>query len=282
MLGSMSDKGIPDEILEHYEQEVDEDLRLRQGLGELEFLRTQEIIRRHLPPGSARILDVGGASGIHTEWLLEDGHSVHLVDPLPDHVEQATERLGKYDGFSAEVGDPGTLKAANRSYDAALLLGPLYHLTESADRVTAWSEARRVVTSHGLVFGVSITRYAPLFDGLIGGALFDPAFRALTEENLFTGQHRNPARDPGWFSTAYFQHPDELAEEVAGAGLRVIELVGVEGLAAWVPELAERWDDPEGKETILFSARAIESEPSLRGLSAHLMAVATPGHKHGA
>ena len=282
MLGSMSDKGIPDEILEHYEQEVDEDLRLRQGLGELEFLRTQEIIRRHLPPGSGRILDVGGASGIHAEWLLEDGHSVHLVDPLPGHVEQATERLEKYDGFSAEVGDPGTLKAANRSYDAALLLGPLYHLTESADRVTAWSEARRVVTSHGLVFGVSITRYAPLFDGLIGGALFEPTFRALTEKNLFTGEHRNPARDPGWFSTAYFQHPDELAEEVAGAGLRVVELVGVEGLAAWVPELAERWNDPEGKETILFSARAIESEPSLRGLSAHLMAVATPGHKHGA
>ena len=77
------------------------------------------------------------------------------------------------------------------------------------------------------------------------------------------------------------QHPDELAEEVAGAGLRVVGLVGVEGLAAWVPELAQRWDDPEGKETILFSARAIESEPSLRGLSAHLMAVATPGHKHG-
>ena len=282
MLGSMSDKGIPDEILEHYEQAVDEDLRLRQGLGELELLRTQEIIRRHLPPGSARMLDVGGASGIHAEWLLEDGHSVHLVDPLPGHVEQATERLEKYDGFSAEVGDPGTLKAANRSYDAALLLGPLYHLTESADRVTAWSEARRVVTSQGLVFGVSITRYAPLFDGLIGGALFEPTFRALTEENLFTGEHRNPARDPGWFSTAYFQHPDELAEEVAGAGLRVIELVGVEGLAAWVPELAQRWDDPEGKETILFSARAIESEPSLRGLSAHLMAVATPGHKHGA
>ena len=282
MLGSMSDKGIPDEILEHYEQAVDEDLRLRQGLGELELLRTQEIIRRHLPPGSARILDVGGASGIHAEWLLEDGHSVHLVDPLPGHVEQATERLEKYDGFSAEVGDPGTLKAANRSYDAALLLGPLYHLTESADRVTAWSEARRVVTSHGLVFGVSITRYAPLFDGLIGGALFEPTFRALTEENLFTGEHRNPARDPGWFSTAYFQHPDELAEEVAGAGLRVIELVGVEGLAAWVPELAQRWENTEGKETILFSARAIESEPSLRGLSAHLMAVATPGHKHGA
>ena len=282
MLGSMSDKGIPEEILKHYEKQVDEDLRLRQGLGELELLRTQEIIRRHLPPGSARILDVGGASGIHAEWLLEDGHRVHLVDPLPSHVEQATERLAKYNGFSAEVGDARTLKAANRSYDAVLLLGPLYHLTESADRVTAWSEARRVVTSHGLVFGVSITRYAPLFDGLIGGALFDPAFRALTEENLFTGQHRNPARDPGWFSTAYFQHPDELAEEVAGAGLRVIELVGVEGLAAWVPELADRWDDPEGKETILFSARAIESEPSLRGLSAHLMAVATPGHKHGA
>ncbi|GAG36667.1 unnamed protein product, partial [marine sediment metagenome] len=111
--------------------------------------------------------------------------------------------------------------------------------------------------------------------------LSDPAFRAIAEQDLASGQHRNPTGEPEWFTTAYFHHPDELAEEAAGAGLRLVELIGVEGLAAWLPQLEEQWEDPESREAILFSARAIESEPSLRGLSAHLLAVATRGHAHG-
>jgi hypothetical protein len=53
-----------------------------------------------------------------------------------------------------------------------------------------------------------------------------------------------------------------------------VELVGLEGLAGWLPHLADRWNDPEARELILYSARAVESEPSLLGLSAHLLAVA--------
>ena len=276
----MSDTGVPDEILHHYRTQFDEDQRLRIGLGELELLRTQEVIRRNLPEGTLRILDIGGGSGIHAEWLLGDGHQVHLVDPVPEHVEQAIDRLGHNAGFSAEVGDARHLGQAARAYDAVLMLGPLYHLTDGNDRVTAWCEARRVVDTHGVVFAAAITRFASLFSGLSEGSLFDPRFRSIAEKDLASGQHRNPT-DEAWFTTAYFHHPDELAEEAASAGLRVVELVGLEGLAGWQPELEERWQDPEGRETILFSARAIESEPTLIGLSTHLLAVTTRGHGHG-
>jgi hypothetical protein len=44
-------------------------------------------------------------------------------------------------------------------------------------------------------------------------------------------------------------------------------------LASWLPQLDEHWATPEGQEAILFSARSVESEPSLIGLSAHLIAV---------
>lgn len=246
----------------------------------MELVRTQEVIRRHLPTGPLRILDVGGGTGIHAGWLLEDGHQVHLVDPVAEHVEQARERLGGHDGFSAEIGDARSLDLATRSHDVVLLLGPLYHLTDSADRISAWCEARRVATDNGLVIAAAITRYASLFSGLAEGALFDPRFRAIVEEDLSTGQHRSPA-DEAWFTTAYFHHPDELAEEAAAASLRVVDLVGLEGMAGWHPQLAERWADPEGRETILAAARATESDPTLRGLSTHLLAVATRGHGHG-
>lgn len=266
----------PPPIHEHYDTAFDEDQRLRQGLGRLELLRVQEIARRHLMPG-ARVLDVGGATGVHAEWLLADGHPVHLVDLLPGHVARATDRLGAHARFTAEVGDARALPVPDASCDAVLLLGPLYHLVERADRLAAWREARRVVAPGGVVVAMGISRFASLFDGLAHEYLFDPAFRAIVAQDLATGVHENPTGDPRWFTTAYFHRPEELAAEAMEAGLDVRETVGVEGLAHWVKPLASRFAadaDPGDREVVLASARAIEAEPSLLGLSSHLLTVA--------
>src|SRR5665647_3314419 len=92
---SMTEPSLPDEILDHYANRKDEDARLRGGQGRLEFARVQENVRRNLPEGPQRILDVGVATGVHAEWLLADGHQVHLIDPVPSHVARATESLGR-------------------------------------------------------------------------------------------------------------------------------------------------------------------------------------------
>ncbi|WP_024287089.1 class I SAM-dependent methyltransferase [Cellulomonas sp. KRMCY2] len=212
---------LPDEIREHYEHHVDEDARLRGGLGRLEHARVQEIVRRHLTAGPQRVPDVGGAT-----------------------------------------------------FDVALMFGPLYHLPERADRVAAWREAARVVVPGGLVLGMAISRFASLFDGLAQGHLFEPRFRTLVEADLATGRHENPTGDPGWFTTAYFHRPEELRTEADDAGLEVLEVVGVEGLAPWLRHLASRWDEPADRQAILQAARVIEVEPSVLGLSPHLVAVA--------
>jgi len=264
---------VPEEIRDHYEHDIDEGERLTLGPGRLEFVRTQEIIRRRLPPGPLRILDVGGGTGIHAAWLADDGHEVHVVDPMAHHVEEVQRLAGPERRITAEVGDARTLRAGDGSVDAVLLLGPLYHLTDRAERLQALAEARRVVRPGGPVFVAAISRFASLLDGLSRGFLFDPAFRSIVERDLQDGQHRNPDRRPHWFTTAYFHHPDELRHEAAAAGLEVVELLGVEGFAGWLAHLFERWDDPADREVILFAARAVESEPSLLGASTHLLLV---------
>lgn len=265
---------ISKEIRHHYQNEVDEDGRTRRGLGRLEFARVQEIVRRHLPARPTRVLDVGGATGVHAEWLLADGHEVHLIDPVASQVESALERLGGHERFSAEVGDARALPTPPNAYGAVLLFGPLYHLWEAEERLMVWREASRVAGPGGLIFAIGVTRFASLLDGLASGYLFDPDFRKIAQDDLATGRHRNPDSRPGWFTTAYFHRPDELAAEATEAGITVRQLVGLEGMAGWLPSLADRWDRPEDRETILDSARWIESEPSLIGLSAHLLLVA--------
>jgi 2-polyprenyl-3-methyl-5-hydroxy-6-metoxy-1,4-benzoquinol methylase len=219
------------------------------------------------------VLDVGGATGVHASWLAADGYRVHIVDLTPRHVEKARADLAPL-GVTADLGDARDLAAADHSFDAVLLLGPLYHLTDRADRVRALTEARRVVRTGGVVAVAAISRFASLFDGLSQQYLFEPEFRAIVERDLVNGCHRNDGDHPGWFTTAFFHRPDELEAEIADAGLELVELVGVEGIAHWIRPLAERWETDAGQEAILFAARAVEAEPSLLGLSPHLIAVA--------
>jgi SAM-dependent methyltransferase len=264
----------PDEVRAHYEAEIDESERLTTGGGRLELARTREIIRRHLPTGLLKIVDVGGGTGVHAEWLADDGHTVHVIDPMPNHVA-AVERLARPGRrITAAVGDARRLAAEDGSADVVLLMGPLYHLTARADRVGALEEARRVVRPGGLVFAAGISRFASLLDGLSRQFLLDPRFRSIVERDLHDGQHRNPDRTPHWFTTAYFHHPSELAEEAADARLDCVEVVGVEGVAAWFDGILEHWDDPDGRDAILFAARAVENEPALIGASPHLVLVA--------
>jgi 2-polyprenyl-3-methyl-5-hydroxy-6-metoxy-1,4-benzoquinol methylase len=77
------------EILAHYEEGVVERERLlRGGAGRLEYLRTRELLARYLPPAPVTILDVGGGAGVYALPLAREGYSLHLIDPVPLHVDQ--------------------------------------------------------------------------------------------------------------------------------------------------------------------------------------------------
>jgi 2-polyprenyl-3-methyl-5-hydroxy-6-metoxy-1,4-benzoquinol methylase len=267
------DESIPDEIRTYYEDDFDESQRIVKGLHELELVRTREIVERHLPPGPLRILDDGGGPGVYAWWLAELGHHVDLVDPMPRHVAAAQALTDSGLPITADTGDARRLTQADDTYDAVLMLGPLYHLTERRDRVQAWREALRVVKPDGIVIGAAISRFVSLFDGLAANFFANPDFRAIVEQDLATGQHRNPDRVHNWFTTSHFHLPHELEDEAAEAGATIVGLFGVEGLAAWLPHDAGRWADPEARELILFSIRAIESEPTLSGLSQHMLLV---------
>ena len=75
-------------LVAHY-TDAAEQVRLASPWGQLELQRTQALLKQYLPPVPATILDVGGGAGVYSLWLADQGHIVHLVDPVPKHVEQA-------------------------------------------------------------------------------------------------------------------------------------------------------------------------------------------------
>jgi ubiquinone/menaquinone biosynthesis C-methylase UbiE len=265
-----------DDIAAYYGLGLERD-RLAGGTGALEFARTQALLERYLPPPPSDIIDVGGGPGRYAIWLAERGHRVHLVDAVPLHIEQAHAAAKNHPGGTlagADVGDARALRFPDESADAVLLLGPLYHLTDRAERVRALAEARRVCRRGGVVIGAAISRFASMLDGLRGGYLVDSEFAAIAEGDLRDGRHRNPTGDPRYFTTAYFHRPEEIAAECTAAGLTPEATLAVEGPAWLLPDLDAWLADNSRRAVLLAALERLEAEPALLGVSAHLLTVA--------
>jgi ubiquinone/menaquinone biosynthesis C-methylase UbiE len=273
MTDSTAHTGSP--IVAHYATGDEKD-RLGTGPGQLERVRTEEIVTRYLPSAPAGIVDIGGGPGVYAAWLASQGYRVELLDIVPLHVEQARRTFAEsgIETARAQVGDARQLPYASDSADFALLLGPLYHLAERADRISALREARRVVRPGGGVVVAAISRFASLFDAFFRGFGHDPSFLGIVQEDLSTGRHHNPTRNAAYFTNAYFHHPRELSEELEEAGFVNPDVLAVEGPFWCLQNFAEVWSNVELREHMLTFLRQIERDSSLLGASAHLLAFA--------
>ncbi len=266
----MTSPEVTPDIVRFYSETVDEaDRLISTADGRLEMVRTQELLRRHLPLPPARVLDVGGGPGTHARWLVEDGYTVHLVDPIPRHVEQARDT-----GASVEIGDARSLTADAGSYDVVLMLGPMYHLPQRADRDRALAEARRVLKPGGLLAVAGINRYASLFEHAAYAHLHKESMRESIRTILATQIHDGKKA----FTTAYFHSGEQLRDEVAAAGFVGADVFGIEGPAWSLLAAAERNTGQSFRESNLFesvltAARLAEPHPELLAASSHLLAV---------
>jgi len=262
-----------DEIREHYARGEERD-RLLSPFGQVEFARTCEILERALPPAPAAVADVGGGPGRYALWLAERGYTVHHRDLVQLHVEQlSADAAARGVKVESRIADARDLDLADASVDAVLMLGPIYHLPTRDDRVRALAEAGRVVRPGGPVFAVAISRWAARLHGEVAEQLGDEFTLMHEAVEVVERTGRLMPLVEGSFS-AYCHRPDELRDEVLAAGLDLVDLVGVEGIAFALSDLGERLKEPAQREIVFDAARALERIPELLGLSPHPLATA--------
>jgi ubiquinone/menaquinone biosynthesis C-methylase UbiE len=206
---------------------------------------------------------------------------VGLVDPVARHLEQARAASARQPSSPVErieAGDARSIPVEDSTQDAVLLMGPLYHLPEPAERARALREARRVLKARGVLAAAAISRFASLLDGLARGFIDDPAFVAILQEDLASGRHRNPTGNLEYFTTAHFHRPEELAAEVADAGFRDVRVLAVQGPGWIAPDLDARLSDPARRARLMGILRDVEISPASLAMTPHLVAVAgAPG-----
>ncbi len=262
----------PEDVIDYYARGA-EFSRLESDEGVLEALRTKELLGRFITGQRIKILDVGGGVGVYASWLAELGHHLHLVDPVLVHLEKARRRAGDPPRFEVSQADARSLRFEDDLFDAVLVMGPLYHLHERGDRILAASEAHRVCRSGGTVIATAISRYGPMLNGLRDGWITQPDSFERLQRGLEDGV-RPPQPQGASFPQSHYHLADELEEELHEGGLGVTEVLGIEGPGWLYPNFKQMWTDRVMRERILWAARALESNPFMKHVSAHLMAIA--------
>lgn len=143
-----------------------------------EFLLTCRYMDRYIRPGD-RVLDIGGGPGRYTFYLAEKGCDVTLLDFAENALAFARDAAARR-GLSVRTvcGDACAADTLLReTFDHVLLMGPLYHLLEEAERAQATAAALRLLKPGGLLFA----SFMSLSAGMLYAMKLDPDIQASME-----------------------------------------------------------------------------------------------------
>jgi len=268
------------DIRDYYDASVCE-MNDRLQRHQIEHDITLRYLGEYLPPKS-RVLEIGAATGAYTLWLARRGHHVTAVDFSGKLIEEckrqvADKKLGRrVDCYVADARDLSPVPS--QSFDAVLLMGPLYHLVLKADRKKALREAFNRLRPGGLLFSILISRY-----GIMGHLLrcISHWIENQGEVRSVIERGQDPEDRPKGGFRGYFASVEEIAPLHETSGFKTIVPAGVEPAISGDDEIYNRL---EGKRRKLWLDLLYElsREASLVASSQHLLYIGQKPKKRGA
>jgi len=262
-----------DQILNYYNQ-FDEWGRLDRE--PIEFLVNWHFINKYLPQ-TGYVLDNGAVPGKYSMELAKNGYKVSLTDLTPKLVkiaEDKAEELGlteRFAGFfTTDARDLSIFP--DEQFDAALMLGPLYHLQDELDRIKAVKELHRVTKQNGLVFVAFMPRSRHILTSLLSPENWKPNDHMdnilhFSQTGCFNHQ------DYGRFTGAYYFNIEDIQPFMESHGFESLELVGSNVGAILNNESWNYWREKGNNEVEKIIKLFIEkaNDPHLLGVSSHLL-----------
>ena len=248
--------------------------RLDAGLSRIEFASTLRLIAKYFPGGGA-VCDIGSGPGRYSIELARRGYRVTLFD-LSGKLLQRAERAFASEGMSAtgfihgDARDLGVL--TDESFDAVLLLGPLYHLIERDDRAQALREMIRILEPGGRAIVAFLNSWGLLRSGIVD---FPKRFRNPAFLRSMLGEQAFEDHELSGFTECHWSNPEIAGNELRDAGLRIVSYAGAEGFPGGMAPLLEslRKNEPEAYENVLEFAPETSELPQFRDTTDHVIFV---------
>lgn len=251
-----------------YDKEYDEWERLERH--KIEFEITKRYLDEYIKGENLRIFDIGGGPGRYSFYLAQKGHQVSLLDLSRNNIHVArgkSRELGiwledyiKGNALDLSIHEP-------ESYDVILLMGPLYHLIQEADRQKAMEEALRVLKKGGILIASFISNYAPIQDAL---TWLEMSGEEDDVENLMSFLKDGVNDTNVGFTTSYFTKVEEAKALMQKHGLKEITFAGVENILGCKEKEIISLSLEEQKKWIDLGY-ALSSDEKLIGTSQHLL-----------
>ncbi len=241
---------------------------------------TLRALNDYLPPPPSTLLDIGGGPGRYAIELARQGYQVTLLDLSQENLVVAVEQAQ-----AAGVTLAQTIYAnathldmlVAEQFDAVIMLGPMYHLLEEAERHAAVAEAVRVLKPGGVLAAAFLGPYDPI----TYAATRDPAWivrhRDVLERILTTGQYRRDMMNNDYFIDAYFAHPTQIPPFMAAHDLTLLTLLSCEGVVGLYEEEINKLTGELWTAWVDLNYR-LSTDPSILGRADHLLYV---GQKPG-
>ena len=237
---------------------------------QLEHDITWRYLETYLSPHD-RILEVGAGTGGYTMGLVRRGHYVTAVDFSGNLLAECKRRVeeGKMsDRVVHVIADVRDLPLSRRAgYDAVLLMGPLYHLAEEADRDLALSQCFVHLKPGGFMFSALVSRFG------IMGALLKQSPQLIEDREQIRSileYGREPRNHPKGRWRGYYATVDEIALLHERAGLQTILLAGAEPAISADDESYNLLEGTQ-RELWLDLLLKLSQEPSMVAGSRHLL-----------
>jgi ubiquinone/menaquinone biosynthesis C-methylase UbiE len=237
----------------------DEDSRLnRSKAARVEFITTVRAIESVLRPGAC-ILDVGAGAGEYSLHFAQRGYAVTAVELSPANIAAFEKKIKPEHTVRLLQGNALDLSAfADESFDVVLLMGPLYHLKEAADRDRAIAEAKRVCKRDGVIFFAFIGNDMVVLTELS----YRPQFFS---ENPYDHESFKVEDFPFVFFTL-----DQMRDMLTQNGITILREIAADGVSELMEDAINALSEEDYAQYLRYHLYCSE-KPEMLGRSSHLL-----------
>lgn len=253
------------ESVNKYYESYDEDSRLRDKKGSVEFLTTVNYIEKYLTEG-AKILEIGAGTGRYSHYFAQKGYLVDAIELTQHNIEIFKRNTKPKENVTITQGDAISLDdVPSEKYDITLVLGPMYHLYTEKDQLKALSEAIRVTKRGGVLFVAYCNNDTTVYQyGFIKGNFKNGAYDKMLDSSF------KLSSNPDEIFSLY--RKEDIDKLMSNFNVTRLHYLGTDLLTKFISDQINQMDEDLFKTYVKYVLTICE-RPDMLGTSFHLLDV---------